>query len=87
VQIYDSGVMLQTSATKSINVSVAGVLQLRLRVDNGGNNIDYDHADWAGARVISASSTTTTTELRSTSTMSLFSTTPIEKEDDLLSLI
>src|SRR5205823_6994825 len=54
VKVYDRRVMGQTSATQSINVSVAGVTQLRLHVDDAGDGIDYDHADWAGARVTSA---------------------------------
>ena len=29
----------------------AGASQLRLVVTNGGNNTDYDHADWADARI------------------------------------
>jgi regulation of enolase protein 1 (concanavalin A-like superfamily) len=51
-KIFDSGIMTQSSATKSINVSVNGVTQLRLHVDNGGDGADYDHADWAGARLL-----------------------------------
>jgi hypothetical protein len=87
VLIYDSGVMTQSSTTKSINVSVAGVQQLRLRVDNGGDNINYDHADWANARVVTAS-TSSSTALRTSSTTSLFSAMPLSDEnDDLLSLV
>ena len=43
--------MSWTSATKSINVSVAGKQELRLIVTDAGDNIWYDHADWAGARL------------------------------------
>ncbi|HEV7363838.1 MAG TPA: NPCBM/NEW2 domain-containing protein, partial [Solirubrobacteraceae bacterium] len=32
-------------------VSVAGASGLRLVVTNGGDNTDYDHADWANARI------------------------------------
>jgi hypothetical protein len=53
--LFDSGVLTNSSATVSINVSVAGVQQLTLVANNGiANNIDYDHADWAGARLLSA---------------------------------
>lgn len=52
VKLYDSGVMTWTSATKSVNVSVAGKQELRLIVTDAGDNIWYDHADWAGARLI-----------------------------------
>jgi hypothetical protein len=51
VKVFDSGVMRPSSATQSINVSVAGVQQLRLHVGDAGDGIDFDHADWAGARL------------------------------------
>jgi glucose/arabinose dehydrogenase len=50
-KVYDSGVMTGASATKQINLSVAGKSQLRLVVTNGGDNVDFDHADWANARI------------------------------------
>jgi hypothetical protein len=49
VQIYDSGIMTGSSATKTVSVDVTGKSQLKLVVTNGGDNIDSDHADWAGA--------------------------------------
>ena len=37
----------------NINISVAGVQQLTLIATNGiAGNIDYDHADWAGAALL-----------------------------------
>lgn len=51
VKLYDSGVMTWTSATQSINVSVAGRQELRLIVTDAGDNNWYDHADWADARL------------------------------------
>jgi alpha-galactosidase len=39
-------------AATSLSVNVAGRTTLRLAVGNGGDNINYDHADWANARVI-----------------------------------
>lgn len=50
--LYDSGVMTGDSPTRSINVSVAGRQQLRLVVDVAGDNHFWDHADWAGARLV-----------------------------------
>ena len=47
---YDSGAMTGATATKSINLDLTGKSELRLVVTNGGDNIDYDHADWADAR-------------------------------------
>ncbi|HET6251483.1 MAG TPA: NPCBM/NEW2 domain-containing protein [Tepidisphaeraceae bacterium] len=54
--LYNSGVLTNTSATVSIDVNVTGVQTLTLNVTNGiAGNIDYDHADWAGAKLISSS--------------------------------
>ena len=50
-QIYDSGLMNGNSATKTVDVSVAGKQNLRLVVTNGGDSNAYDHADWANARL------------------------------------
>jgi nitrous oxidase accessory protein NosD len=51
--LFDSGVLTNASATVSINVSVAGIQQLSLLAVNGvAGSIDYDHADWAGARLL-----------------------------------
>jgi len=55
---FDSGVMTGTSATKSLSLDATAKSELRLVVTNGGNNIDYDHADWAGASVTCATATT-----------------------------
>ena len=53
--LFDSGILTNTSPVVSINVSVVGVQTLTLNVNNGiPNNIDYDHADWAGAQLLSA---------------------------------
>jgi alpha-galactosidase len=57
---YDSGVMSNTTTTKNINLNIAGKNQLRLVLTNGGDTIDYDHADWAGARVIMGTAPTNT---------------------------
>ncbi len=55
VTLFDSGVLTSSSKTVSVNVSVAGVQTLQLVANNGiANNIDYDHADWAGAQLLIA---------------------------------
>ncbi len=52
--LYDSGVLTNASPAVNINVSVAGVQTLMLVANNGvPGSIDYDHADWAGARLLS----------------------------------
>ena len=58
--LFDSGVVTNNSPVVHINVSVAGVQQLTLLASNGvAGSIDYDHADWAGAKLISSPATPT----------------------------
>jgi alpha-galactosidase len=56
--VLGDGVALATTPVKtggqaatSLSVNVSGRTTLRLAVGNGGDTIDYDHADWANARV------------------------------------
>ncbi len=52
VMVFQSGTMRATTVTQTINgLNIAGVQQLRLVVTNNGDGADYDHADWAGARI------------------------------------
>ncbi|MFB9994579.1 NPCBM/NEW2 domain-containing protein [Deinococcus oregonensis] len=51
VKLYDSGVLTGNSATKRVNVGVAGRQELRLVVTDAGNGISSDHADWADPRL------------------------------------
>jgi hypothetical protein len=55
-KLYDSGVMTGASATKTVNVDITGKQELVLKLDGGGN-VDFDHADWAGAQVVAAGGT------------------------------
>ena len=48
--VYQSASLNGTSATQTVDVSVAGASQLRLVLDSGAT-ADWDHADWALARV------------------------------------
>ena len=50
-KVYDSALMTGATATKTIDVSVAGATTLRLVVTDGGDGISSDHGDWALARV------------------------------------
>ena len=52
VELYNSGEMRFNSATQTINVNVAGVQRLKLRVTNAGDGDNSDHADWADARLV-----------------------------------
>src|SRR5262249_44061039 len=48
--VYQSSALNGTSPTVNVDVSVAGAQQLRLVLDPGAD-ANYDHADWALARV------------------------------------
>lgn len=50
-KLYDSSVMTGTSATKSIKLNIKNRQELRLIVTDAGDGIDFDHADWANARL------------------------------------
>ncbi|CAN5379540.1 hypothetical protein BH09PLA1_BH09PLA1_35040 [soil metagenome] len=56
VKVFDSGTMIGSTATKHVDVSVAGANQLRLVINDGGNGNTDDHGDWAGARLTAVSS-------------------------------
>ena len=47
---FDSGALTGTSATKTVSVPVTGGAALRLLVATNGST-DYDHADWADAKL------------------------------------
>jgi hypothetical protein len=57
VLVFDSHVMDWSSPTQSVALDVTNVQQLRLHVDNGGDDSDYDWADWAGARLTTGTAT------------------------------
>ncbi|WP_435059606.1 NPCBM/NEW2 domain-containing protein [Streptomyces sp. bgisy060] len=53
VKLYESAApMTPSSATQSVDVSVAGVNSLVLKVTDAGDGINSDHADWAGATLV-----------------------------------
>ncbi|KJK44544.1 alpha-glucosidase [Lentzea aerocolonigenes] len=47
--LYDSGVLHGKGAAAPIDVDVTGVRMLSLRVTDGGDGRNFDHADWAEA--------------------------------------
>ncbi|MDT7787337.1 MAG: alpha-glucosidase [Pseudonocardiales bacterium] len=47
--LYDSGVLRGKAAAVPIDVDVTGVRMLSLRVTDGGDGRNFDHADWAEA--------------------------------------
>lgn len=52
VTLYDSGKMIGDTATQTINVSVAGVQELKLKVTAAEDGYTCDHGDWANARLV-----------------------------------
>lgn len=50
--IWESGLMRGGEPPKELAVSVEGVKTLLLLVNDGGDDINYDHADWAEASII-----------------------------------
>ena len=56
-KVFDSGLMTGATATRTLNLSVAGKAQVRLVVTDGGNGIAFDHGDWADAQLHCGTST------------------------------
>ncbi|GEM84827.1 NPCBM/NEW2 domain-containing protein [Meiothermus hypogaeus] len=57
VSLFNSGVIRGNSPSQAIDVDVTGRQQLRLVISDGGDNVYYDHANWANARLVCAGST------------------------------
>lgn len=55
MKLYDSGIRHGGDAHLSIDLDVTGVNRLTLGVNDADDGINYDHADWAAARVTVAS--------------------------------
>jgi alpha-galactosidase len=49
-ELWHSGVMKAGDAAKSLQVDLAGVKTVALKVSAAGNGINFDHADWADAQ-------------------------------------
>ncbi|HVT90625.1 MAG TPA: NPCBM/NEW2 domain-containing protein [Tepidisphaeraceae bacterium] len=56
VQIYSSDTLTSADGKKSISVDVSGKQELVLIVTDAGDGTTLDHADWAGARLLPATS-------------------------------
>lgn len=50
-EIFRSGVIKGGEPARSVRVPLMGVRQLDLQVFDGGDGMDYDHADWADAKM------------------------------------
>ncbi|MDF2881084.1 MAG: hypothetical protein K0R54_1641 [Clostridiaceae bacterium] len=53
-KLWDSGLLKGNSDPVNVKASIAGVKILKLVITNGGDNKDYDHADWADAMIKTA---------------------------------
>jgi hypothetical protein len=51
VKKYDSGVLTGAMAPVALSVNLTGATELALIVTDGGDNINYDHGDWAQAQL------------------------------------
>ncbi|MGL4772750.1 MAG: NPCBM/NEW2 domain-containing protein, partial [Clostridium sp.] len=51
---FDSGIMTGNTGAKDINLSLVGVKELKLSVRDGGDGINFDHADWGNAVLLSS---------------------------------
>ncbi len=71
-KLYDSGVMRGGDPSKNLSVDVTGKKQLQLAVLDAGDNLDYDHADWAGATLTNAQGGTQTGDQPSAANDKLF---------------
>src|SRR5690606_33908823 len=54
VRRFVSPVLRGASASQTVQLDIAGASRLTLTVDGAGDGIDFDHADWAAARVVCA---------------------------------
>ena len=50
--LFDSGVMKGGEPAKPFQVDLSGVQTLLLLVGNAGDNVNYDHGDWAEAVIV-----------------------------------
>ncbi|MFI5669354.1 NPCBM/NEW2 domain-containing protein [Streptomyces sp. NPDC051704] len=53
-KVADSGVVTTSDTARKLTADLTGGRTLRLVVTDGGNGIDYDHADWAAPRLTCA---------------------------------
>jgi hypothetical protein len=52
--LYDSGIISNASPVQSIDVDLTGKNELRLVIEKANGSDNYDHGDWAGARLLLA---------------------------------
>jgi alpha-galactosidase len=50
-QLFNSGIMKAGQVPEKVDIDLAGISTLVLIVNNAGDNVNYDHADWADAKI------------------------------------
>lgn len=53
--LWQSGLMRGGDAAKTASANLRGVKTLLLKVEDGGDDLNFDHADWAEAKIVMAS--------------------------------
>ncbi len=53
-KLWESGLMQPGMAAKRVDLSVKEIRTLLLKVDAGGDGVNFDHADWAEAQFLTA---------------------------------
>lgn len=51
-ELWRSGLMKKGESAKALSLNIAGVRKLLLHVTDGGDDKDYDHADWVEAKAV-----------------------------------
>lgn len=84
VKLYDSQqVMTGSTPAKTARVNVTGVSKLKLVVNDGGDGINNDHADWANARLYNTSTYLSDTDWTSATTT--YPSLPAQKDKSVYS--
>ena len=65
--LWRSGILKQGDASQTLDLDVAGQKTITLRVADGGDGYDYDHAVWADARFTTTGAIQTVADTPSTS--------------------
>ncbi len=65
VNVTSSALLTGAANTTTLTADVTGKSELRLVVTNGGDNMDYDHADWADAHFSCSQNTPPTVAITS----------------------
>jgi hypothetical protein len=53
-KIFDSGEMTGATAARRVSLPIVGVKTLKLVTTDAGDGASHDHGDWAGARLVPA---------------------------------